>query len=219
MPIICLEGASAVGKTTTAKRLAEQYNAFIVPEVNALLTRPVPEPPTWYLERQAERWAIAQKHLSSHPLVVLDGDVLQPIWYNWIYQNDDYAAQADMLHAFYRQHIERGIMALPDAYILLTVGREELRRRKSADTTRTRRNFESHLQLIEPQKQYFEEMARAAPGYVQVMEAPNVEHSAAKIISVVSTLGKRLTKAESVRLIDHLCAWLKQNKPLPQPCA
>lgn len=35
MPLLCLEGASAVGKTTTCKKLAEQYNAFIVPEVNA----------------------------------------------------------------------------------------------------------------------------------------------------------------------------------------
>jgi deoxyadenosine/deoxycytidine kinase len=217
MPLICLEGASAVGKTTTAKQLAEHYDVFVVPEVNALFSRPVPEPPTWYLERQAERWAIAQEHLSSHPLVVLDGDVLQPLWYNWIYQHGNSTDQSDILHAFYRQCIEREVIALPDAYVLLTASKEELRQRKSADATRTRRNFESHLQLIEPQKQYFEELARVAPGYVQVVEAQSVERSTARIVSAVSALGKRLTKADSLQLLNHLCEWLKQNEPSAWP--
>ncbi|HEY9650862.1 MAG TPA: AAA family ATPase, partial [Coleofasciculaceae cyanobacterium] len=85
MPLICLEGASAVGKTTTSKALAERYGAYIVPEVNQLFQPPTPEPIYWYFERQVERWTLAQSQLKNHDLVVLDGDPFQPLWYNWAF--------------------------------------------------------------------------------------------------------------------------------------
>lgn len=56
VPILCLEGASAVGKTTICKELEKQYSAYIVPEVNLLFERPVDEQKNWYLNRQVERW-------------------------------------------------------------------------------------------------------------------------------------------------------------------
>jgi deoxyadenosine/deoxycytidine kinase len=52
MTLICLEGPSAVGKTTTSKALADHYAAYIIPEVNQLFERPTPEPTYWYFERQ-----------------------------------------------------------------------------------------------------------------------------------------------------------------------
>lgn len=61
MAIICLEGASAVGKTTTSHEFARMKNTYIVPEVNLLFERPKSETNTWYLERQVDRWQIAQE--------------------------------------------------------------------------------------------------------------------------------------------------------------
>ncbi len=77
--IICLEGPSAVGKTTTCLALAEQMDAYIIPEVNALFTRPAEASPNWYLECQAARWEIAQRQQEQNALVVLDGDLFQPL--------------------------------------------------------------------------------------------------------------------------------------------
>jgi deoxyadenosine/deoxycytidine kinase len=34
--LVCLEGASAVGKSTTSQYMHKQYNAYVVEEVNKL---------------------------------------------------------------------------------------------------------------------------------------------------------------------------------------
>ena len=56
MPLVCFEGPSAVGKTTLARQLANTLGATVIPEVAMLFSRPADPPPTWYFERQVERW-------------------------------------------------------------------------------------------------------------------------------------------------------------------
>jgi len=78
-PIICFEGPSGIGKTTMGKLLSDIYN--IVPEVNQLFERKDKEPKYWYHERQVERYELCTKAKSKS---ILDGDIFQPIWYNWV---------------------------------------------------------------------------------------------------------------------------------------
>src|ERR1700722_16930381 len=85
MVVICLEGPSAVGKTTAARGLGERLEATVIAEVNALFQRPADPSPTWYFERQVDRWALAQAEASRGRVAVLDGDPYQPFWYNWAY--------------------------------------------------------------------------------------------------------------------------------------
>ncbi|HEU0052039.1 MAG TPA: AAA family ATPase, partial [Longimicrobium sp.] len=144
MPIVCLEGPSAVGKTTLAAALAESVGAFLVPEVNLLFERPADEPTMWYLERQAERWAIAAKEAADGALVVLDGDVFQPLWYNWSYGFEG-RQSLDALEAFYRPRLASGEIGFPALYAVLRASEETLRARKEADATRRRGGFETHL--------------------------------------------------------------------------
>lgn len=73
MPILCLEGASAVGRTTICRELEKRYGAYIVPEVNLLFERPAEEQKNWYLDRQVERWKMALEQSRNNELVVLDG--------------------------------------------------------------------------------------------------------------------------------------------------
>ena len=100
--ILCLEGASAVGKTTCCRVLQNSVGAAIIPEVNALFERPAPAPEDWYLERQAERYALARAASETHPLAILDGVPFQPLWYNWSF-------------GFFRPLIASGAMAFPTA--------------------------------------------------------------------------------------------------------
>lgn len=79
MGIIAFEGASAVGKSTTCCELEKNYGAYIIPEVNSLFERPKNEHRTWYFEKQVERWNIAVQKSEQYELVILDGDIYQPL--------------------------------------------------------------------------------------------------------------------------------------------
>lgn len=206
--IICLEGPSAVGKTTTCSALAEQMDAYIVPEVNALFERPTDAPPNWYLERQVERWAIAQKQSANNRLTVLDGDVFQPLWYNWAYDFVGWQ-DLDVLSEFFRPRIEAGALGFPDCYICLFTNKAELRRRKEADQTRTRRNFDAHLKLVQAQSRYFGAMSHIAPSLVHQVEAEGVETNVSRISD--KTAAPTENGRNDLRLFDSMIDWLRTN--------
>jgi hypothetical protein len=118
--IICLGGASAVGKATTCKAVADREAVFCVGEVNALFRRPEKEAPEWYLESQIERVAIARELLASHSFGMLDGDPFQPLWYNWTFP--EYQTLSDVSDFFLPQ-LAAGHMRFPDRYLVLTAAR------------------------------------------------------------------------------------------------
>ena len=208
--ITCLEGPSAVGKTTTCSALAEQMDAYNVPEVNALFVRPPDAPTNWYLERQVERWEIARKHSINDRLVILDGDVFQPLWYNWAYQFASYQ-DLDALSEFFRPQIEAGLLRFPDCYVCLFAHESELKQRKEADQTRTRRNFESHLRLMQVQSRYFDAMSRLAPDMVHLVEAESVEANLQSIGNIIAR--PTSSSVDALNLFDGLIGWLRSNEP------
>ena len=144
MSFICLEGASAVGKTTTSNELAKRTNAYIIPEVNLLFERPVVESKTWYLERQIDRWLIAQEKLETYETVILDGDIFQPLSYNWCFDFNIYNQSLDFIAGFYRNEIKEGRIRFPDKYFYLYTNQVNLKNRKENDITRKRGNFEKN---------------------------------------------------------------------------
>jgi thymidylate kinase len=74
MTIICLEGASSVGKTTTFSILKTEFEFEVIPELNVLFKRPENESDTWYFERQVERWELAEDISLNGNVAVLDGE-------------------------------------------------------------------------------------------------------------------------------------------------
>lgn len=182
-------------------------DAYIVPEVNALFARPVEASPNWYMECQAARWEIAQKQQEQNGLVVLDGDVFQPLWYNWAfagYQN------LETLSEFFRPRIEAGLLGFPDHYFCLLTSEDELRRRREADQTRTRRNFDAHLRLIQAQPRYFGAMSRLAPGMVHPVEAESVETNTTRIRDKIAV--PSVNPPSALSLFDGLMEWLRSSK-------
>ena len=209
MPILCFEGPSAVGKTTTATALEANDGAHVVPEVNLLFERPEDESPAWYFERQAERWALATEAARRHRLVILDGDPFQPLWYNWAY---DYAGWQglDFMEAFYRPRLVRGEIGLPDRYVVFGASEVALRERKESDRTRRRRGFETHLRFIGPQRRYFEAMRSFAPGRVRFLDARTVGESVREVRAEAESAE---AERQPVALFDHLTQWLRQHRP------
>lgn len=89
MPIICLEGASSVGKSSTARVLADDFDAYVVAETAFLFERPnvvsgSADELKWFLDCNMKRWQIAIEQSKTHDLVVLDGDHIK-LWYDWVY--------------------------------------------------------------------------------------------------------------------------------------
>lgn len=207
--ILCLEGASAVGKTTCCRVLQNSVGAAIIPEVNALFERPASASEDWYLERQAERSALARVASETHPLVVLDGDPFQPLWYNWSFGFED-CQSLDHLRGFFRPLIASGAMSFSGRYCLLVADEATLRGRRDADRTRSRRNFERHLRLTGTLPRYFGAVAALAAHLVEVIGADGVQSSVARVQQSMP-LAQQTTTAESLGIFDTLMTWLRDN--------
>ncbi len=172
MSIICIEGASAVGKTTVCRLLEEVYGFTRIPEVNELFRRVSGAGRNWYFDRQIDRWKMGRDISTSGGTAVLDGDPFQPIWYNWIFQEEGLQSLSDTV-GFFRENVMAGNIKFPDKYYVLTISTLELTRRRNADLSRSRRNFEKHLRLIEPQFAYFEAIGTNFPSLVRTVESMN----------------------------------------------
>ncbi len=207
--IVCLEGASAVGKTTTCRALHEQFGAAVIPEVNALFERPPSASADWYLERQVERWAFACQSQMTYPLTVLDGDPFQPFWYNWSFGFQEWQ-NLNHLCGFFRPLVASGVVGFPNRYFLLVAPDEKLRQRRNGDLSRSRRNFERHLRFIEPQRRYFSTMAFLAPSLVEVIEADSIPGNIACIQNMA--VEPMRGTIEVLELFDALVEWLRDNE-------
>lgn len=220
MTIIALEGPSAVGKTTTAKALCEEFDGYRVPEVNERFDTSEEDSDTWYFERQCDRWELARERETEHELVVLDGDVLQPLWYNWIASGlaDDHEtiealAPLDSIYRFYCEKMQDQRVGFPDRYFLLLADSETLRRRKRDDETRRRRNFETHLQFVAPQREYFERLQSLSPELVRFVRARNVERNCTEIEREIPSSDQSTAGRYATELLDSTFEWASETTP------
>jgi hypothetical protein len=211
--IICLEGASAAGKTTLSHEIAVRTGAAVIAEVWALFGRPSPEPPLWYLEKQVERWRFALKSAEKHGLAILDGDPFQPLWYGWAYGFIE-PHTLSTVTSFYRNAITAGSLAFPDRYILLAVGESELMARRQGDASRSRRNFAKHVSLLRHQPRYFATMNTICPELAYVLDAVAPATTLAEI--VISVIRSERNAVDPLRLLEYLADWLETTPPEPQ---
>ncbi len=205
MTVIAIEGASAVGKSTVCRILEAEFGFSRIPEVNELFSRGVNPTSSWYFERQLERWQMACAVSKAGGRAVLDGDPLQPVWYNWIFTEAGLQPISAVIE-FYKQQFRSGRMQFPEKYYLLTATESELHRRKAADTTRTRRNFVSHLRLIKPQVAYFQTMNMLAPGRSAVLESNDPMLIARHIANDVV-----ISQQSDAELFDSMSRFISRN--------
>lgn len=208
MTVVCLEGPSAAGKSTVARLVAARGHAVTVGEVNELFVRPPQESATWYLERQVERWQRAVNAQSGASFVVLDGDPFQPLWYNWAYAQEGWPGLARLVD-FYRPRLESGVLGFPDAYVLLRVPVPDLLNRRSGDRNRSRRNFEKHLNFIQPQARYFGVLDQLCPGYVCTIDARDTA-AVAEAVAVFAH-GHPTNRPSALEIFDRAIEWLRMH--------
>jgi deoxyadenosine/deoxycytidine kinase len=206
MSIVCLEGASAVGKTTVSKLLEKEFGYVRIAEVNELFERSINESSTWYFERQIDRWKLAREVSRKGGVAVLDGDPFQPVWYNWIFANDG-LQPLNKVFDFYQCRVQSGDIEFPNKYIVLKTPRSELSARKESDPTRSRRNFDKHLKLIEPQFEYFKAMCSISLNSVEFIESDNPRNVADKIVD----LDKPINKLDSLEVLNAIHSFVESR--------
>ncbi|WP_070128366.1 MULTISPECIES: AAA family ATPase [Bacillus cereus group] len=212
MGIIAFEGASAVGKSTTCRELERNYGAFIIPEVNVLFERPKKTHRTWYFEKQVERWNIAVQKSQQYELVILDGDIYQPLSYNWCFHFDIFNQPLSLIENFYKEKIINEEIGFPDQYFYLYTSEEELRKRKESDGTRKRRNFEKHLHIAKPFQRYYENLNNVTKGYCKLIGAKNVKTNEMEIMKSLKDLKVNEEMRFDVSRLDAITWWLQENR-------
>ena len=207
--VVCLEGPSAVGKTTLAAALARECGAAVVPELDAGPPPPIPQSAAWFVEQHAALWQRARAGACDSPFAVLDGDPFKGLWYNRVYAEEGWE-DVNVVAPLYRARIEQGALAFPDLYVLLTATEAQLRRRRDGDTTRRRRNFEKHLRLVEPLRRYFAALRDAAPARVVFVETGREDDLVGEVVAALRRLPPE--PPDSIRLLEHITAWLRAQE-------
>lgn len=208
--VVCIEGPSAVGKTSLAAALARECGAALVPEPDASGAPPAGSSAAWFVERHAEQWRLARELAAAAPFAVLDGDPFKGLWYNWVYAGEGWEG-VETVAPLYRAQIEAGALAFPDLYVALTATVEELRRRRAGDASRSRRNFEKHLLLAGPLRRYFGALREAAPGRVALVETTARDVLVGKVTEALEGLPP--DPPDSLRLLAHMAGWLRTHSP------
>ncbi len=203
-PIICFEGPSGIGKTTMGKLLSNTYN--IVPEVNLLFERPKEESKYWYYEKQVERCGLCQTF--NRPSI-LDGDIFQPIWYNWVCNYPPNFLSKKETHEFYKTKLLEGQIAFPDLYIIFQVEEKELWIRKEKDKTRQRRNFEKHLKIIEPLKTYYHFLDQETAIAMKFIPYDDLETTKRAVLAAIADLDKK--EVDRLKAFQQIEDWINRQ--------
>jgi deoxyadenosine/deoxycytidine kinase len=212
VPIICLEGTSAVGKSTTCRAFADKYDAYVVEETHFLFG------PTklqgidlvdWHLECQIKRWHIASEKSKEYENVLLDGDIFK-LWYDWVYGLDNKVF--DHESNFFRKKIISDELSFPHCYIVLWAEETDLRKRKESDKTRGRGGFEKHLKLVDPQIKYFKALNTVVPNYAGIYQAKTIEENVQNIRNqILKSPG--ISPDNTLHLFDFMIEYLGTASP------
>lgn len=204
-PIICLEGLSAVGKTTLAAALARAAGAAVVPELDASEAPPIPESGGWFVDRHAERWRQARALAAGAPLVVVDCDPFKGLWYNQVFADQGWPG-VDAQAPCYRAHVASGTLAFADLYVVLLATEAQLWARRAGDATRSRRNFAPNLRLAIPHRDYYQTLHAAAPERVLLLDTTARDTLADTVLAAVQRLPPG--PPDSAGLFERMARWV-----------
>jgi len=182
-----------------------------VPELKLADVPRIADSGQWFAEQHSALWQVARIYAASGSLVVLDGDPLKALWFNWVYATDGWPA-VKFIAPYYRSQLREQALGFPDLYVILETTEADLRRRRAEDATRTRRNFEQNLRLVEPQRRYFVALQSLDPRRVVFVDSSHPRDLVDKISLVLGQL--QPSDTDGGWLLDQMIAWVSSNTPV-----
>jgi hypothetical protein len=161
-------GPSSAGKTTWCR---QHYPDELVPEYAPTGREPDDSDPAaqadYWAEVNCQRWSQATDVERELGLAVCDEDPMK-LHYCWSLLRVGAASPQRWAHevAANRAAVKAGRLGFADLVLVAVPPVAELRRRRDEDPTRRRRNFELHVRLAEPLRQWYQALEVVAPGRV-----------------------------------------------------
>lgn len=168
--IAVIEGPSAAGKTSWVRRHHEQSAVWEYQPTGAepSYSDGAHRAAQFWAAANAERWMEAVELEARRGLAVCDTDPLKLhyVWTLWrigevAYEN--WRAEADEV----RRTFAEGRLGVADLIVVELPSEAALRERKQADATRRRRNFDLHVRLVEPLREWYSAVDALDPGRVR----------------------------------------------------
>ncbi|MCX4400056.1 hypothetical protein OG887_43865 (plasmid) [Streptomyces sp. NBC_00053] len=126
------------------------------------------ETSAFWVRRNEERWAEAVHDEGAQGIAVCDTDPLK-LHYAWTFARAGLDATADAFTfqlTLVRDSLQRKALGIADLVACVVPSESVLRTHRAGDTTRTRRNFETHVHLAAPLKEWYEALNDVDPGRV-----------------------------------------------------
>ena len=200
--IIVVEGPSGAGKTTWCRTHAGA-NALLeaLPDHATVPTDPQAAARFW-VERNVARWEEVLAREARDGLVVVDTDPFK-LHFVWTLFRSEQIGEIEwtMQRDAARDAFASGRYALADVILVSDVDVATLRARREADPSRSRRNFERHVQLRDALLRWYGAIDRLEPGRV-VIGFP-----AAGLTPELIAKGKR-SRRSGLELFDELMSEL-----------
>jgi deoxyadenosine/deoxycytidine kinase len=210
--IVTLEGAPAVGKSTIASLLGDD----VISEVNVLFGKKTSanHDNNWYLQRQLDRWRLARAADQANRLVVLDGDVFQPLWFSALFWQESWGSIEETVR-FFQHAAASQLVALPDQFVCIRASEEmrvqrelnrSLSKGRSQEQAVTKANrYKDMAAFLDT---YFRALSTAFPGlvtFVDATEPPDV--TAAHIASQATG-----TTYEASTVLAFMSNWCQEHR-------
>ena len=164
---VVVEGPSGAGKTDWCRAHGGAHALLEEPPDHAAVPRDLEGAARFWVERNVARWQQVLERERRDDLVVVDTDPFK-LHYVWTLWRTGQASELEwtLQRDCAREAFVAGRYALADLFLVADAVEHELRARRAADRTRSRRNFERHVRLRDSLLRWYAGVDRIEPGRV-----------------------------------------------------
>jgi hypothetical protein len=103
-----------------------------------------------------------------------------------------------------------GRIGFPDLYIIFQVEEKELWIRKEKDKTRQRRNFEKHINIIEPLKEYFRFLDKETELQIKFIPYEDIDIAKREVCSSIENLD--IKNIDKLKTFEQIVNWINRKR-------